>query len=94
MKKLYMMKMKKQLFYSLALAGLLAGAGSITAASMFENRANTPSAITKTDEADDNKPGYPGLVGECKIDGKEVYLHFTVTAPTQLKTPDWDYIDY
>lgn len=94
MKKLYMMKMKKQLFYSLALAGLLAGAGSITAASMFENRANTPSAITKADEADDNKPGYPGLVGECKIDGKEVYLHFTVTAPTQLKTPDWDYIDY
>lgn len=33
-------------------------------------------------------------MGECKIDGKEVYLHFTVTAPTDLKTPDWDYIDY
>lgn len=23
-----------------------------------------------------------------------MYLHFTVTAPTDLKTPDWDYIDY
>lgn len=94
MKKFYMMKMKKQLFYSLAAAGMLACAGSITAASLLGNVANAPAAIAKADEADDNKPGYPGLLGECKIDGKEVYLHFTVTAPTQLKTPDWDYIDY
>lgn len=82
----------KRIFYtSLASAALIACAGAAIGAALPASAPKAPE--TRSDEEQVLIAGSPSVVGESVIDGRELYLKFTITTPTECRNSDWDYFD-
>lgn len=83
----------KRIFYnSLASAALIAGAGAAIGAAL---PVSVPRAASETRSDDEMVliADSPKVNGESVIDGKDLYLKFTITTPTECRNSDWDYFD-
>lgn len=86
--------MKKRILYTLAAASLFAAAASVTAASFQESGSFSATSALKAEGTEEVlTPKDPELTGECKIEGRNLYISLTVKAPTQARNSDWQYID-
>lgn len=83
----------KRIFYKcLASAVLIAGSGVAIGAAL---PASEPREASETRSGDEQEliADSPKVKGESVIDGRDLYLKFTITTPTECRNAEWDYFD-
>ncbi len=90
-----MFYMRKRVYYGIALSALICGVGMAVAAADSGTIPSVPGILSRSDGDTQEviTSGSPSVSGECVIDGREVYLRLSVTAPTEGRNDDWIYSD-